>query len=76
MIVSLNFSLFSFSNRVETRRTDLPRLVFSFLSVPVDLLLRACDEVGTVLDLKHGKPEGGIWDVERVIAHAKELVLS
>ncbi|KAL7414894.1 pyridoxal phosphate-dependent transferase [Mrakia frigida] len=42
----------------------------------IDLLLRACDEVGTVLDLKHGKPEGGMWDVERVIANAKELVIS
>lgn len=38
----------------------------------IDLVLRACDEVGEVLDLKHGK---GRWDVERVIASAEELVM-
>ena len=37
----------------------------------IDLLLRACDEVGTVLDLKMRRPE---MTVEQVIASAEELV--
>ncbi|KAK4690029.1 serine palmitoyltransferase, partial [Tremellales sp. Uapishka_1] len=36
----------------------------------IDLILRACDEIGDVLDLKHGKR----WNVEDVIAAADELV--
>lgn len=64
--------LLSFRVGFETRLT----LAFVFSRFAVDLLLRACDEVGTVLDLKHGKPEGGKWKVEDVIAKATELVLS
>lgn len=40
----------------------------------MDLVLRACDEVGDVLDLKHGRPAGGRWKLEDVLSHAKELV--
>ena len=39
----------------------------------IDLLLRACDEVGDALDLKLGKQTMG---VEEVIASAEELVAS
>ncbi|KAG5643681.1 hypothetical protein DXG03_000514 [Asterophora parasitica] len=40
----------------------------------VDTVLRACDEIGDVLDLKHGKAEGGErWSIERIIASAEEL---
>lgn len=42
----------------------------------IDLILRACDEIGDVLDLKHGRPAGGRWKVEEVIARATELVRS
>ncbi|KAB5591099.1 Serine palmitoyltransferase [Ceratobasidium theobromae] len=38
----------------------------------IDEVLRACDEIGTALDLKHGKGER--WTVEQVIEHAVELV--
>lgn len=37
----------------------------------IDLLLRACDEIGDVLDLKTGKTR---WNVEDVIRRAEELV--
>lgn len=37
----------------------------------IDLLLRACDEVGDILSLKHGKQT---MTVEEVIASAEELV--
>jgi serine palmitoyltransferase len=37
----------------------------------IDLLLRACDEVGDVLDLKHQK---ATMTVDEVIASAEELV--
>jgi serine palmitoyltransferase len=37
------------------------------------MLLRACDEVGDALDLKHGKQT---MKVEEVIAAAEELVAS
>jgi serine palmitoyltransferase len=39
----------------------------------IDLLLRACDEVGDVLSLKHGKQTMG---VEEIIASAEEIVAS
>lgn len=39
----------------------------------VDCLLRACDEVGDVLDLKHGG-EKDRWTVDQVIERALELV--
>ncbi|QRW13106.1 aminotransferase class I and II protein [Ceratobasidium sp. AG-Ba] len=38
----------------------------------VDEVLRACDEIGDALDLKHGKGEH--WTVEEVIARAEEIV--
>lgn len=37
----------------------------------IDLLLRACDEIGDVLSLKHAKQT---MSVEEVIASAEELV--
>ncbi|KAG8923884.1 serine palmitoyltransferase component [Tulasnella sp. 417] len=39
----------------------------------VDTLLRAIDEVGTALDLKHGKPKNR-WTIDEVCARAVELV--
>jgi len=44
----------------------------SHTKADVDELLRACDEIGTVLDLKHGAGEW--WSVEEVIERAVELV--
>jgi serine palmitoyltransferase len=44
----------------------------SHTKADVDELLRACDEVGTVLDLKHGAEQR--WTVEEVIEQAVELV--
>lgn len=38
----------------------------------IDETLRACDEIGTALDLKHGKGER--WSIEEVMARAVELV--
>lgn len=40
----------------------------------IDLILRACDEIGDVLDLKHGRPEGGRWTLDEVLSRAVELV--
>lgn len=37
----------------------------------MDMVLRACDEVGDVLNLKYNKQE---MSVEEVIANAEELV--
>lgn len=37
----------------------------------IDLLLRAADEVGDIIDLKHGKQT---MTVEEIIAGAEELV--
>ncbi|KAF9523803.1 serine palmitoyltransferase 2 [Crepidotus variabilis] len=40
----------------------------------IDTVLRACDEIGDVLDLKHGSVRGkDRWNVEQVIARAAEL---
>ncbi|KAF5381595.1 hypothetical protein D9615_005531 [Tricholomella constricta] len=39
----------------------------------VDCVLRACDEIGDVLDLKHGIPKRERWDIERVVESAVEL---
>ena len=44
----------------------------SHTKADVDELLRACDEVGTALDLKHGAGER--WSVEEVTERAVELV--
>jgi serine palmitoyltransferase len=38
----------------------------------IDLVLRACAEVGDILDLRHGGKDQ--WSVEDVIAAADELV--
>ncbi|KIM64663.1 hypothetical protein SCLCIDRAFT_1213177 [Scleroderma citrinum Foug A] len=40
----------------------------------IDMVLRACDEVGNVLDLKHG--HGERWSVEEVMKRSVELVNS
>lgn len=40
----------------------------------VDCVLRACDEVGDVLDLKHGIRHADRWDVEEIVNRAVELV--
>ncbi|KDR77079.1 hypothetical protein GALMADRAFT_66266 [Galerina marginata CBS 339.88] len=39
----------------------------------VDVVLRACDEIGDVLDLKHGLGQRERWDIEEVILRAVEL---
>jgi len=38
----------------------------------VDLVLRACDEIGEVLDLKHGRGER--WPIEEILRRSVELV--
>ncbi|KAF5378995.1 hypothetical protein D9757_009096 [Collybiopsis confluens] len=40
----------------------------------VDEVLRACDEIGDVLDLKHGAEKGKRWSLEEVCMRAVELV--
>jgi len=40
----------------------------------VDCVLRACDEIGDVLDLKHGIGKRERWTLERIMASAVELV--
>lgn len=37
----------------------------------IDLILRACDEIGDILDLKTGKNR---WSADEVIRRAEELV--
>jgi serine palmitoyltransferase len=44
----------------------------SHTKTDIDLLLRACDEVGDILDLKWYRDDR--WTVDRVIAEAEELV--
>jgi serine palmitoyltransferase len=39
----------------------------------IDIVLRACDEVGDWLDLKHGHVEGGRWTIDQVCDRAVEL---
>jgi serine palmitoyltransferase len=39
----------------------------------VDLVLRACDELGDILDLKHGIKKGERWDIEEIVRRAVEL---
>jgi serine palmitoyltransferase len=39
----------------------------------IDCVLRACDEIGDVLDLKHGIRSVDRWGVERVLKNAVEL---
>lgn len=40
----------------------------------MDAVLAACDEIGDVLDLKHGLPRGERWALEDIKARAGELV--
>jgi serine palmitoyltransferase len=40
----------------------------------IDEVLRACDEIGAVLDLKHGVHGRDRWPIERILASAEELV--
>jgi serine palmitoyltransferase len=40
----------------------------------IDEVLRACDEIGSVLDLKHGVHGNERWPLARVLASAEELV--
>lgn len=40
----------------------------------IDLIIRACDEIGDVLDLKQGTSKGSRWKLEDVFANAKEIV--
>jgi serine palmitoyltransferase len=44
----------------------------SHTKTDIDLLLRACDEVGDVLNLKYSSEPR--WTVDRVINSAEELV--
>ncbi|KAJ6588502.1 pyridoxal phosphate-dependent transferase [Mycena capillaripes] len=39
----------------------------------IDTVLRACDEIGDVLDLKHGLAKKDRWDIETVCERAVEL---
>ena len=39
----------------------------------IDCVLRACDEIGDVLDLKHGIRRLDRWGIERVVKNAVEL---
>ncbi|KAG6888443.1 hypothetical protein C0995_008261 [Termitomyces sp. Mi166 len=39
----------------------------------IDTVLEACDEIGDVLDLKHGLPKRERWSIEKVIENAVEL---
>jgi serine palmitoyltransferase len=38
----------------------------------MDVILRACDEIGDILDLKHG--DGDRWPIEEIVQRAVELV--
>lgn len=40
----------------------------------IDETLRACDEIGDVMDLKHGLPPSERWNIEEVVRRAVELV--
>jgi serine palmitoyltransferase len=39
----------------------------------VDTVLRACDDIGDVLDLKHGIPKGERWNMEEIAKRSVEL---
>jgi serine palmitoyltransferase len=39
----------------------------------IDTILRACDEIGDVLDLKHGIPRSERWTIEDISSRAVEL---
>ena len=40
----------------------------------IDTILRACDELGDILDLKHGLRKKERWTIDGVCRHAVELV--
>lgn len=40
----------------------------------IDIVLRACDEVGDWLDLKHGIPAAERWTVQKITERSGELV--
>ncbi|KAF8651518.1 hypothetical protein AX16_004714 [Volvariella volvacea WC 439] len=40
----------------------------------VDTVLRACDDIGEALDIKHGLKRGERWSVDEVVGRALELV--
>jgi serine palmitoyltransferase len=40
----------------------------------IDTILRACDEIGDVMDLKHGLPRAKRWTIEQITSRAVELV--
>ncbi|CAK5275846.1 unnamed protein product [Mycena citricolor] len=40
----------------------------------IDTILRACDEVGDILDLKHGIPHSQRWSVDMICDRALEVV--
>ncbi|KIY43821.1 PLP-dependent transferase [Fistulina hepatica ATCC 64428] len=40
----------------------------------IDEVLRACDEIGDYLDLKHGLPPNERWTIDQVVANAVQLV--
>ncbi|TFK44137.1 serine palmitoyltransferase 2 [Crucibulum laeve] len=39
----------------------------------IDCVLRACDDIGDVLDLKHGIPKGERWTIEDVVSRAADV---
>ena len=39
----------------------------------IDMILKACDEIGDVLDLKHGIRKKDRWSIEKVVASAVDL---
>ena len=39
----------------------------------IDTILRSCDEVGDVLDLKHGIPRSERWSVDEITSRAVEV---
>lgn len=40
----------------------------------IDCILRACDEIGDVMDLKHGLPRAERWSIDDICERAVELV--
>ena len=46
----------------------------SHIKEDIDCILRACDEIGNLLDLKHGLPHSERWTVDEIADRAVELV--
>jgi serine palmitoyltransferase len=40
----------------------------------IDCVLKACDEIGDILDLKHGIKKADRWTVDEITSRATELV--